>query len=52
MEDKISIKYFVGNSERIKLFGKKFVENNKGLCRLRIKLLYNDYFPYRIIKKK
>ena len=36
MEDKISIKYYLGNSRRIKLFGKKFVENNKGLCRLKI----------------
>ena len=33
MEDKITIKYLVGNSRRIKLFGKKFVENNKGLCK-------------------
>ena len=36
MEDKISIKYLIGNTIRIKLFGKKFVENNKGLCRLKI----------------
>jgi len=36
MEDIISIKYLLGNTRRIKLFGKKFVENNKGLCRLKI----------------
>ena len=43
MEDKISIKYYLGNSRRIKLFGKKFVENNKGLCRLKINVKYNIY---------
>ena len=36
MKDKISIKYKLGNSRRIKLFGIKFVENNKGLCKLKI----------------
>ena len=36
MEDKIAIKYLLGNSRRFKLFGKKFIENNKGLCWLKI----------------
>ena len=36
MKNIISIKYLLGTPRRIKLFGKKFVENNKGLCRLKI----------------
>ena len=52
MEDKITIKYLLGNPRRIKLFGKKFVENNKGLCKLKINEKEMELCEFYELEKK
>ena len=37
MEEEIVLKYKTEKGKRIRIFGKKFVENNKNKCKIKVK---------------
>ena len=37
MEEEIIIRYKIKNEKRIRIFGNKFVENNKNRCKVKVK---------------
>ena len=42
MTDKIIIKYKIDNNEKIRIFGKTFVENNKNFCKIKANGIESD----------
>ena len=50
--NEITIQYDVKNNDKIKLFGKKFIENNKNNCKIIVENKEQDISECIIVNKK